>query len=384
MQLTNQDAEKLIRAGVDALQQGRAADARDRFAQVTATGRANAQGWLLLAAACHGAGDITGQEAAVDQLLKLEPRAIRGHIMKADCRAATGDDIGALTFYTSALLAAKDERLPGDLAAEVQRADNAAVTLKARFEVEREALFAARGLPAATRSPRFQQSLDILAGRKRVFVQEPTGYYFPGLPQIQYFDPADFAWAPAIEAATDAIRAEIAPILAAGAGGFRPYIQADPNRPRLDDNQLADSKDWSALFVVENGRESPDVIARCPATWAALQGAPMPRIANSPTAMFSLLRPGARITPHTGTHNTRLVCHLPLIVPPNCRFRVGNEVRDWEEGKLLIFDDTIEHEAWNDSNEDRILLIFDIWRPELSDQEQREIDALFSGPTMSA
>src|SRR6185369_5324743 len=121
MQLTNQDAEKLIRAGVDALQQGRAADARDRFAQVTATGRANAQVWMLLAAACHGAGDIPGQGAAVDQLLKLEPRAIRGHIMKADCRAAAGDDIGALTFYTSALLAAKDERLPGDLAAEVER-----------------------------------------------------------------------------------------------------------------------------------------------------------------------------------------------------------------------------------------------------------------------
>jgi aspartyl/asparaginyl beta-hydroxylase (cupin superfamily) len=98
--------------------------------------------------------------------------------------------------------------------------------------------------------------------------------------------------------------------------------------------------------------------------------------------MFSLLRPGARITPHTGTHNTRLTCHLPLIVPPDCGFRVGNETREWEEGKLLIFDDAIEHEAWNSSDRDRLILIFDIWRPELSEQEKREIGALFRGPAL--
>ena len=98
--------------------------------------------------------------------------------------------------------------------------------------------------------------------------------------------------------------------------------------------------------------------------------------------MFSLLRPGARIAPHTGMYNTRLVCHLPLIVPPGCRFRVGNEVREWQEGKLLIFDDTIEHEAWNDGTEDRVVLIFDIWRPELSEQERREVAALFRSTSL--
>jgi aspartyl/asparaginyl beta-hydroxylase (cupin superfamily) len=75
--------------------------------------------------------------------------------------------------------------------------------------------------------------------------------------------------------------------------------------------------------------------------------------------------------------NARLICHLPLIVPPGCGFRVGNEVRAWEPGKLLIFDDTIEHEAWNDSGEDRILLIFDVWRPELTLEERRAVTAVF-------
>jgi len=94
--------------------------------------------------------------------------------------------------------------------------------------------------------------------------------------------------------------------------------------------------------------------------------------------MFSLLKPGTRIPAHNGTHNTRLICHLPLIVPPGCFFRVGNETRQWEVGKLIIFDDTIEHEAWNDSAEERVVLIFEVWRPELSAQEQSEVTALFA------
>ena len=94
--------------------------------------------------------------------------------------------------------------------------------------------------------------------------------------------------------------------------------------------------------------------------------------------MFSLLKAGARIAPHTGMFNTRLVCHLPLIVPPRCTFRVGNEVRERREARLFIFDDTIEHEAWNDSDQDRVVLIFDIWRPELDDREREELTALLS------
>ena len=105
----------------------------------------------------------------------------------------------------------------------------------------------------------------------------------------------------------------------------------------------------------------------------------MPRVPGwGPSAVFSMLKAGAHIGAHTGMYNTRLICHLPLIVPPGCRFRVGNEVREWEEGKLLIFDDTIEHEAWNDGPEDRVVLVFDIWRPELTAQEKRELTLLFS------
>ena len=75
--------------------------------------------------------------------------------------------------------------------------------------------------------------------------------------------------------------------------------------------------------------------------------------------------------------NCRLICHLPLIVPPGCWLRVGNETRHWEEGKLMIFDDSIEHEAKNESDQTRIILLFDIWRPELSEHERTGISAIF-------
>lgn len=382
MQLGVQEVEHLIREGAAALRDGRAREARSRFERVTQTGLANAQVWLLLAMACRAENDTPGEEAAIDRLLALEPRLLRAHIMKGDCRAKAGDEPAALGFYESARLIADGQQIPNDLVLELRRTDEWVAQLKGRLEEQREASLAARGSPRGNRSARFQKSLDILSRNKRIYVQEPTGYYFPELPQIQFYDPAVFEWVPAIEAATGAIQEEIKTLLAAGTEGFRPYLQRDSNQARADDNHLLDSIDWSALFLCENGTVYEETVARCPRTWEAVQAAPLPRISNSPTVMFSLLRAGARIAPHTGTHNARLTCHLPLIVPPNCGFRVGNDVREWEEGKLLIFDDTIEHEAWNESDQDRVVLIFDIWRPELSDQERREVAALFSGPAL--
>ncbi len=325
MQLSNQEAERLVRQGVDALRQGRAAEARDLLQKVTQTGRANAQIWLLLATASRTAEDWAGQEAALDKLLALEPRLLRAHIMKGDCRARAGDDRGALGFYESARLIAGGQQVPNGLLAELRRAETWVAQFKARADEQREASLTARGVPPESRSPRFQKSLDILAGTKRIFVQEPTGYYFPELPQIQFYDPAQFEWVADVEAAAPAIREEVRTWLSAGMEGFRPYLFREANRPRTDDNHLLDSFDWSALFLCENGNVVEEAVARCPKTWEAVQAAPLPRISNSPTVMFSLLRAGARIAAHTGMYNTRLICHLPLIVPPNCRFRVGNE-----------------------------------------------------------
>jgi len=133
-------------------------------------------------------------------------------------------------------------------------------------------------------------------------------------------------------------------------------------------------KTWSRRSTVV-----PEVAERCPKTVRALEGVPLSRIGErTPSVFFSRLEPGAHIPPHTGMLNSRLICHLPLIVPQGCWLRVGNETREWEEGKLLIFDDSIEHEAKNSSREMRIVLIFDIWRPELSQSERAGISAIFN------
>ena len=96
----------------------------------------------------------------------------------------------------------------------------------------------------------------------------------------------------------------------------------------------------------------------------------------SPVAMFSLLAPRTRIPAHTGVANTRLVCHLPLIVPPDCGFRVGATTREWRVGEAFVFDDSIEHEAWNDSDELRVVLIIDVWPPALGDAERQAVAAV--------
>jgi len=380
MSLNAQDEDLLIRQGFEDLSQGRAAQARSTFEHLAAGGSSSPLTWLLLAVCRRNDREPAGEEAAVDRLLSLEPRSVRGLIMKGDCRMRGGDNSAARQFFRTALTTAELTDLPPDVLPEVERARVVLRQLDDRAHAKREELLTARGEPPEGWSPRFRQSLDIAAGRRKLYVQQPTVFTFAGLPQVQYFDPDDFDWVPDVEAATDEIRAELKALLERrGTEDFRPYIQ-DDKAVRLDSNKgLVDNKEWSALFLVENGQAADALIERCPRTWQAISRAPLPSIAGwGPTVMFSLLKAGARIKPHTGMFNTRLVCHLPLIVPEGCRFRVGNEVREWREGKLLVFDDTIEHEAWNDSAEDRVVLIFDIWRPEFSEQERRELTALFS------
>jgi len=380
MPLDPQQEQALLQQGLTALQQGRAGEARARLEQLTGAGSANPLSWLLLAIACRAAQDLDAEEAAVDRLLQFDPRSIRGLIMKADCRAAAGDQGAARQYFRTALGLAETTAVPSDAVGEVEHARQALSELEEEFHAKRGRMMTRRGFPPESWSPRFRHALELAAGKRRQYFQRPTVFTYPELPQIQYYDPADFDWSAKVEAQTATVRAELVEVLKQGTDNFRPYIQASDGDVRLDANKaLVENRDWSALFLCENGRPDEALIERCPRTWEAVNQAPLAKIPGfGPTVMFSLLKAGARIEPHTGMFNTRLVCHLPLIVPPRCTFRVGNDVREWKEGKLFVFDDTTEHEAWNDSSEDRVVLIFDIWRPELSEQERRELTALLS------
>ena len=326
-------------------------------------------------------------ELALNRLLEAEPGSLLLNIRKADCRVRAGDDALACYFYRRALQTARDRPLPQEEAAEVRRAELALARAAGRAHWRREARLTERGLAPRQWSPRLRASLERAASPRPLggqdqaqHSQDPTHYHYPGLPQVPFYDPAQFDWVPTIEGATATICEELIGLLARGKDELRPFVQSDEGLPLGVGKALLDGRDWGVLALCEQGWVDPDYVKSGPRTWETLlRHAPVPRVPGwGPSVVFSLLKAGAHIGAHTGMYNARLICHLPLIVPPGCRFRVGDEIREWEVGKLLIFDDTIEHEAWNDGPEDRVVLIFDIWHPELTEQEKRELTLLFS------
>jgi aspartate beta-hydroxylase len=226
---------------------------------------------------------------------------------------------------------------------------------------------------------RFAECLDIFFGRKKPQLPKPGLMHFPKLAPLTFFPRAMFDWAERAEAATDAIRAEVRAVLAESDAGFIPYVQksgADA-APGSVWEPLNRKTRWGAYFLFNQGERVAPHCNACPATTALLESLPLVRIpGRGPTAFFSRLLPGTRIPPHHGATNTRVIVHLPLIVPPGCALRVGNDTQAWQPGRILAFDDTIEHEAWNDSGEERVVLIFDVWNPFLSSAECSYVTAM--------
>src|SRR5882672_398504 len=322
---------------------------------------------------------VTGGRTDAATLLALEPRNIRALLIKADHLAAAADSRSAASFYLAALRSAPPaNQVPADLVPDLRRAQEASERYAAEYQAYLLERLRAQGFDARTSSQRFAQSLDIVLGRRQVYVQEPRSYYFPGLPQIQFYDRALFPWLDDVERATADIRSELDAILGEP-GTFAPYVQGHANRPQKDQAGMLNNPAWSAFYLWKNGEPVSENAARCPKTMAALRNAPFAQVPNrSPSILFSLMQARAHIPPHNGLINTRLICHLPVLVPGPADFRVGNEIRPWAEGKAWAFDDTIEHEAWNKTDATRVVLLFDIWRPELSEEERSLVVALFA------
>lgn len=338
---------------------------------------ANAAALFELARQCQGRGDAAGEASALERFLALQPRHIPALVRRADLYAAAGDARSASSYYLTAIRSAPAAGVPKEIAALLARAKEACDRYAIDYREYMLRSLGEKGFDPRTSSPRFAESVDLILGQKRIYLQEPRYYYFPGLPQIQFYERSAFPWLDDVEAATAAIRAELEAILSEP-DAFAPYVQGHANRPKKDEMGMLNNPAWSAYYLWKNGEPVAENAARFPETMNALRNVPLAHVPNrSPSILFSLLRPGAHIPPHNGLVNTRLICHLPVIVPGKCRFRVGNETRDWVEGKAWAFDDSIEHEAWNASDRTRVILLFDVWRPELSDEERRLVVSLF-------
>lgn len=218
---------------------------------------------------------------------------------------------------------------------------------------------------------------DNILRKTKIYRSEPFRYHYPGLSEREFHPRYRFPWLSDLEAAASEIRAEVEALLRSSRAELVPYLQYPDHEPLAQWAELNRNPDWTAIHLIDNGKRVDRNADCCPQTMAVLDKIGQPRIPGaSPTAMFSLLAPHTLIPPHNGINNSRLLCHLPLVVPEGCWFRVGAETRPWTEGEAFIFDDTIEHEASNPSDHLRIVLIFDIWHPDLSDIERRAIGAI--------
>jgi tetratricopeptide (TPR) repeat protein len=200
-------------------------------------------------------------------------------------------------------------------------------------------------------------------------------FVISGIKPNRYFDASEFAGVANIERETDAVREEFLAL----AESKRDQWSSRLGGLHAPENGSGRAGAWSMIPLIRNGRVVEEFASRCPRTMQLAKALDLPDIPLlSPSLYFSVLEPGSRIEPHIGITNARIIAHFPLIVPENCGFRVGGELRRWEPGKALIFDDMTTHEAWNDSDRIRVVLIADLWRPELTAAERAAVTDLMT------
>jgi len=332
--------------------------------------------WFNLFQAHDLAGDVDGGMKSLDRALTLDPYYVPAILMKAELLERQKRLPEALAMYRAIIaVGPNSDSLP-----EPARRALAQGLALVRADDDRRAAALERPIAevrAAHPGADFHRAEAYVAqrtGRRKVYQQQPLGGHFPYLPALEFFGRDLFPWLAALEAKTDEIREELLSLIEDGDEGFRPYIAFDPTQPANQWAELNHSRRWSAWFFWEDGARHEENCARCPATAAALEAAPQLDLpGKGPTALFSILEPRTRIPPHTGSNNVRATVHLPLVVPEGCGFRVGAETRAWRVGEAWAFDDTIEHEAWNDSGEPRAILILDAWNPLLSEAERAAV-----------
>lgn len=371
--------QALYALGVHAMQRRDFAAAQDLLEQACKASPRDLVAWLTLSAARRERGDGAGELAAIEAALAIDAYFLPAMLAKAHALERRGDQRGATFFYSAAIKFAPPEpRWPPELRSQLVRAREIAERHAAAFDAKLlEDSAAARAALAPMEAERWREAASIMAGRTTPYTSHCNQLHVPRLPAIPFYDTAQFSWTAAIEAKTEAIRAELLRALEARKEGFKPYVAYKPGMPVNQWKDLNHSDRWAAFQLWRNGEPVEENLALCPETANALRAVNMAEIAGlCPNAMFSTLAPHTQIPPHTGETNARIVAHLPLIVPDKCLYRVGFEQRRWEVGKVLVFDDTIEHEARNDSDELRVVLIFDVWNPYLSKAEHELVRAM--------
>jgi aspartate beta-hydroxylase len=326
-------------------------------------------------------GDLDNELNAINACLAIDAYYLPAILAKAAyLERINKPKLAAITYRDALRIAPSEQHWPAELRDQLLRAQQMSVFYGEAMEAF---LLSALGnnsaliQSASSTTSKWHEAASIMSGRSRPYEADCNQLRVPRLPAIPFFDREQFSWVRDLEAQTSAIRDELQGALATQGQDFTPYIGYNPGEPVNQWHELNHSNRWSTYQLWKGGTPVHEHLSACPKTRAALEGVEMADIDGlCPNAMFSALAPHTEIPPHHGETNARLVVHLPLIVPPKCTYRVGYEHRTWEVGKTLIFDDTIEHTARNDSDELRVVLIFDVWNPLLSLDERDAVRAL--------
>jgi len=363
----------LTALGTLALQRGDPMSARQHMERAVEVQPQNPSLWLNLASAYRAQSDGKGEMLALDQALMIDPKFVLALLQKAMLFERQGQRPQAARAFQAFLscIPPATQQSP-HLRAAIDHAHTAVENNRAAFDVflqERTAQL--RKEYVDSRQDRFDDCIDALLGKKRFYAPQPSFMHFPRLPAVQFFERADFPWLDGIEAAAGEIRTEVERLLATASDEFVPRITLPAGVPLKQWGELNPSQHWAAFYLFHDGAPVDEHLARCPKTREVLESASFCDIpGTAPCAYFSLLQPRTRIPPQCGATNARLVVHIPLIVPPDCGLRVGFDTREWQFAQGLVYDETIEHEAWNESNETCAILAFDIWNPYLTGAER--------------
>ncbi len=350
------------------------AGAHQILLQVVAKDRTSFPAFMKLAAMANAMGDAASALDAADGALSVRALDFMALLMRAMQLHTLGRIDEAGNAYGRALAQAPDAPPP--------QMEPVLATARERHRAWQQRQFQSLSDAVTAVTPLTDRLERLIASALHTAPMEregPTHYCYPGLGNTGFYDRNLFSWFAELEAATDIFQAEFNAVVDAEAAELVPYIQYPKGVPLEQWQTLNHNRSWTAIHLLRNGRRIESNARHCPQVMALLERLPQPDIAGAgPNAMFSLLAPGAHIPPHTGITNTRLVCHLPLIVPAGCWFRVAGETRDWQRGKAWVFDDTIEHEALNPSDQLRVVFICDIWHPALDAAERAGIAAVIA------
>ncbi|WP_395680257.1 aspartyl/asparaginyl beta-hydroxylase domain-containing protein [Dokdonella sp.] len=388
------DADALNFLAVCAHGRGRADEAMELLLQARQANPGDAATLVNLGSLQRERERLDDAQAAFAEAVRLAPDIPAARLRLAEVLEARGSLRDALPMYFGAIMAAQKRN--AWLSDETTEPALRPLVMHAMRVVDsgRRALFT--GLLAPLREMhgdlalrRVGRCLATYLGELRPAyadpAQRPTFLYMPDLPSTRFFERDLFPWYGAMEAQTDAIRAEMQAVFTADGSGFEPFFgHFDDKNARIEDhlrNDRGDTPVWDAFFFYRHGVRYDANAVRCPITAAALDATPLCRIReHAPEVCFSVLTPGSHILPHRGVTNTRVVTHLPLVVPEgDLVLNVSGEPMHWHEGRCFSFDDTFEHEAWNRSDETRVVLLFDVWNPHLTPVERDALTTLIGG-----